>query len=177
MPNGKDFWWIMNWSRVRRSCWTMNLGTTPAYTGKDLGESWKHNSGQQSQAQDLERGRGGRRVGVLQDWGFHSCFADNLHRLRCNAVSHPRRNECSKVSCCNITVEYTNPPVLSRHLKWFKFLSNQNCWKNRTVTSSETWGKCILGIRFIINQIMWTSTRHVEECNKLRYNTRDANMK
>jgi hypothetical protein len=43
----------------------------------------------------LERGRGGRGVGVLQDGGFHSHFVDNLHRLRCNAVSHPRRNKCS----------------------------------------------------------------------------------
>jgi hypothetical protein len=80
---------------LKWSCWTMNLGTTPAYTGKDLGELWKHNSGWQSQGQDLERGRGGRRVGVLQDWGFHNCLADNLHRLRCNAVSRHRRNDCS----------------------------------------------------------------------------------
>jgi len=45
MLNGKDCWWIMNWKGLKRSCWTLNLGTTPAYTAKDLGESWKHNSG------------------------------------------------------------------------------------------------------------------------------------
>jgi len=49
-------------------------------------------------------------------------------------------------SCCHITAEYTNPPVLSPHLKWSKFLSIQICWKNQPVKYSETWGRCILGI-------------------------------